>query len=132
MSNNLKTLGAERGYIYEWSNPDNVNAKNNYCVVVSSNDRSLDNLVSILFISTFRNSGKDVIAFKLNGETKCVHADLVTYTARKFLVRKVGKVSKDVMSKIDLRLAQSFGLHREDMIYEKLYKDLLENIVRGN
>ena len=132
MGDNLDTrLLAERGFIYKWQNPHSLNEHYNYALVVSSNARSMDNLISILFLSTMRTSGhgNDMVPVKVNGEKMCVHADLVTYTKREYLVQKMGPVSEEVMQKVELRMASSLDLERRDMMYEELYNDLVHRMV---
>lgn len=126
MTSTLDWLQGERGSMYEWLNPNT--GKENLVVVVSDNSRSMDNLISILFMSTFRGNAKDVVHIRLDKKDYAVHCDLVTYTHRSYLARKVGKVSEDTMDKINLRIARSLGLET-DGIYKDVYDDLVTRII---
>lgn len=126
-----ENLPAEYGYIYKWKNSESGSEA--YCIVVSTNTHSMNNVISILFLRPYSGSGDDVIAVNVDGKKYCVRADFVTYTHRAYLVQKVGKVSKDAMHKISTRIAYTLNLlDRKDMVYESLYQDLINKLVEKN
>lgn len=128
-----KYLTAERGYIYEWENSNNE-GHTNYCVVVSSPRRCKDNLISILFLSTDRGViADDLIRVRFNHTDYVVRTDLVTYTKRAYLKRKVMNVQSNIMEDIDNGIAMSMGLKGSTAIdWEAMYNSLLENMIRRN
>lgn len=102
-----KYLDAERGGIYIFNNGKD----DRECLVVSSGRRHRDNLISVLFLTTDRgNISDDVVRFEEAGQNMSVRTDLVTYTRRLYLKRKVAQVSDDVMYRIDKGIARSLGL----------------------
>ena len=124
----VRDIFAEYGGIYEWQKDENSDAIP--CVVVSSNDRGMNNVISILFLRPYSNPGSDVVAIALNGELYGVHADLVTYTYRTYLVRKIGTMPRDTMRKITLRIGTTLNLvDSGEVTYARLYQDLLDSIV---
>lgn len=129
MLHDFEHLSAERGYIYEWEYPREPN-KYNKVLVISNNNRQNDNLVSILFLSTYRGNGDDVVKVNFEHEAYCVHTDLITYTQRAYLTRKLAKVSDKTMGQIDLMMSRSLGLPiNENLEYKRLYENLLSNVV---
>lgn len=107
-----KYLEAERGGIYTFNN----GKEDRECVVVSSGRRHKDNIISVLFLTTDRgNISDDAVRFDfVNSEDDvwraCVRTDLVTYTRRMYLKRKIAQVPEKVMDKIDKGIARSLGL----------------------
>lgn len=105
-------LEAERGGIYTFNN----GKEDRECIVVSSGRRHKDNIISVLFLTTDRgNISDDVVRFDfVNHEDDvwraCVRTDLVTYTRRMYLKRKIAQVPESVMNKIDKNIARSLGL----------------------
>ena len=121
---------ADRGYIYEFLETDGTH-EGKYCVVVSSQKRAYDKLVSILMINDTR-AGYDVVKFGFQGETKYVHAGLITYVRRDRLGRRVTEFPKKAMSSVDLLMANELGLDREKaLIYKVLYDDLIRSFIKG-
>lgn len=120
---------AEYGCIYEWYKEEGDNIL--YCVVVSSNVRAMDKIISILFLSPTKGHGADVVPVNIAGEKLFAHADLVTYTKREYIHRKMGKVSKDTMKKITTRILVSLNLlERKEIAYEQLYNEMLEALIK--
>ena len=124
-----KFIQAERGHIYNWRNPNKTDEWNeHFCVVVSSNRRSRDNIVSILFLSTWRGFiGDDVVPIEFGNVKWCVRTDLVTYTPRSYLLEDMGEVSEDAMTKIDMGMLKALGLDSPN--WEKMYNNLLDTVI---
>lgn len=121
---------ADRGYIYEFLEADGAH-EGKYCVVVSSQKRAYDKLVSILMINDTR-AGYDVVKFSFQGETKYVHAGLITYVRRDRLGKRITEFPKKAMSSVDLLMANELGLDREKaLIYKVLYDDLIRSFIKG-
>ena len=78
---------ADRGYVYEFLEPDGV-CNDKYCLVVSSQKRAYDNIISILILQDSR-AGLDVVKCNFQGKTKYVHCGLVTYLKRERLGTRV-------------------------------------------
>lgn len=113
-------LMAERGGVYTFNN----GKEDRECIVVSSGRRHKDNIISVLFLTTDRgNISDDVVRFDIvRGEhddefwentRECVRTDLVTYTKRMYLKKKIGQVPESLMKKIDKGIMRSLGLWEE-------------------
>ena len=98
---------AHRGCIYEFI--EKSGEHKNDVLVVSSEGRSHDKLVSIIMIGD-DPSGYDVVAINYNGCERYVHRELVTYCHRKRLGKCIAKVDKNTMIDIDLGLTRGLGL----------------------
>jgi len=119
-------IPADRGCIYEFIETDGT--VKNYVLVISSNIRSMDKLISILMLGDSK-SGFDVIPIDLMGSIKYVHCGLVTYAARARLGKKIGMVNMDVMGIIDNEIRRNLGIENTDMVsYKSLYEDLINKI----
>ena len=88
---------AERGCIYEFIEKDGT--VKNEVLVVSSNARSMDKMISIIMIGD-SPAGHDVVPVEYNGKNRYVHSELVTYTNRARLGNKLCKISDDLLDKI--------------------------------
>lgn len=98
---------ARRGYIFEFIEKDG--SHKNDVIVVSSDGRAYDKLISIIMIGD-NPSGYDVVKVKYNGRVRYVHRELVTYANRVRLGKCICKVSDKVMADIDAGLARGLGL----------------------
>ena len=121
---------AKRGYIYRFD--DNKNSHERYMLVVSSDTRATDKVVSvIMFGDSFL--GHDVV--KITNEAigvKYLHCGMITYTKREFLTEEVGKISAEELKAVEDILCRELSL-REDVVtelnlYKKLYEDLLNKV----
>lgn len=86
---------AERGYIYEFKEKDGT-IKNDV-LVVSSNARSMDKMISIIMIGD-NPAGHDIVPVEYNNKKRYIHSELVTYTVRSRLGKKLYKVPDDSMA----------------------------------
>lgn len=121
---------ADRGYIYEFLEADGV-CKDKYCLVVSSQKRAYDNIISILMLSDSR-AGLDVVRCNFNGQTKYVHCGLVTYLKRERLGKRICPFPKKAMDTVDLLMANELGLDKEKgLIYKSLYEEILRTFMKG-
>ena len=107
-------LVAERGGVYTFNN----GKEDRECIVVSSGRRYKDNIISVLFLTTDRgNISDDVVRFEFYREDgvcmTCVRTDLVTYTKRMYLKKKIGQAGESLMKKIDKGIMRSLGLWEE-------------------
>ena len=77
-------------------------------------------------------AGYDVVKFGFQGETKYVHAGLITYVRRDRLGKRITEFPKKAMSSVDLLMANELGLDREKaLIYKVLYDDLIRSFIKG-
>lgn len=121
---------ADRGYIYEFLESDGT-CNDKYCLVVSSQKRAYDNIISILMLGDSR-AGLDVVKCNFQGLTKYVHCGLVTYLKRERLGKRVGPFPKKSMDTVDLLMANELGLDREKgLIYKSLYEEVLRTFMKG-
>lgn len=121
---------ADRGYIYEFLETTGEH-EGKYCVVVSSQKRAYDKLVSILMLGDSR-AGYDVVKFGFQGEIKYVHAGLVTYARRDRLGKRICPFPKKALDTVDLLMANELGLESEKgMIYKTLYDELIRTFMKG-
>ena len=121
---------ADRGYIYEFLEADGV-CNDKYCLVVSSQKRAYDNIISILMLSDSR-AGLDVVKCNFQGKTKYVHCGLVTYLKRERLGTRVCPFPKKAMDTVDLLIANELGLDKEKgLIYKSLYEEILRTFMKG-
>ena len=104
-----KYLGtvAHRGYIYAFIEKDGTHK--NDVLIVSSDARSTDKLVSIIMIGD-NPEGDDVIKIRYNGRTRYIHRELVTFCKRTRLGDMIAPVSADIMARVDEGLARGLGL----------------------
>lgn len=117
---------AERGCIYDFIEADGT--VKNQVLVVSSDRRSRDRMVSIMMIGD-AGMGYDVVTVNYNGQKRFVHCGLATYCARNRLGRKVCKVSVKTMEAVDMTLACELGLIPERaMVYKEMYEALLDRV----
>ena len=123
----MNTLAvAERGCIYDFIEADGT--VKNQVLVVSSDRRSRDRMVSIMMIGD-AGMGYDVVTVNYNGQKRFVHCGLPTYCARNRLGRKVCKVSVKTMEAVDMTLACELGLIPERaMVYKEMYEALLDRV----
>jgi len=121
-----------RGFIYEF---DTGKYEPRYVLAVSSNSRSKDKLVSVIMFGN-HGGGHDVVHVnnKCLGDMKYLHCALVTYTNREYLVREIGQVSADVMSKVDSKLCKELSIfedgNAELEFYKTVYYDLLDRCMK--
>lgn len=121
---------ADRGYIYEFLESDGT-CNDKYCLVVSSQKRAYDNIISILMLGDSR-AGLDVVKCNFQGLTKYVHCGLVTYLKRERLGKRVCPFPKKSMDTVDLLMANELGLDREkELIYKSLYEEILRTFMKG-
>ena len=121
---------ADRGYIYEFLESDGT-CNDKYCLVVSSQKRAYDNIISVLMLGDSR-AGLDVVKCNFQGLTKYVHCGLVTYLKRERLGKRVCPFPKKAMDTVDLLMANELGLDREKgLIYKSLYEEVLRTFMRG-
>ena len=121
---------ADRGYIYEFLESDGT-CNDKYCLVVSSQKRAYDNIISILMLGDSR-AGLDVVKCNFQGLTKYVHCGLVTYLKRERLGKRVCPFPKKAMDTVDLLMANELGLDREKgLIYKSLYEEVLRTFTKG-
>lgn len=118
----------DRGNIYEFINKDGE--PNGKALVISSQKRCRDNLVSILKLSPVGN-GTDAVAIAYNSQEGIywyVHCGCVSYAYKDKLGKRTGEVSEQKMREIDDRIREQLGL---DGIasYKDLYEDLLQKVV---
>ena len=121
----VATQSAKRGFIYEFREKDG--AVKNTVLVISSNHRQEDNLISILMLGT-KYTGKDCIEVKLADETRYVHCGLVTYASRARLGDILEEVPVDVMERISNNIAYQLGIN-DGIDYKQLYDDLMSKVV---
>lgn len=118
---------AERGWIYEFLEADGTT--NKYVLVVSSQKRANDRMISILMLGD-SCAGYDVVRVGFEGGNKYLHCGMVTYTARTRLGKKMYKVAKKTMENVDFLIADNLGLNREKMaVYKDLYEELLRKVM---
>lgn len=88
---------AERGCIYEFKEKDGT-IKNDV-LVVSSNARSMDKMISIIMIGD-NPAGHDIVPVKYNNRERYIHSELVTYTVRSRLGKKICKIPDKSMNMV--------------------------------
>lgn len=118
---------AKRGHIYRFD--DSKNSYERYVLVVSSNTRATDRIVSvIMFGDSFL--GHDVV--KITSEeigVKYLHCGMLTYTKREFLVEEIGQISTEELKAVENTLCHELSI-REDVVAElNFYKDAYENLL---
>lgn len=114
---------AIRGTIYQFLSKEGTSDRN--VLVISSNSRSTDKLISILMLGDIEN-GADTIEVM---EGKYVHCGLVTYCARGRLGEEVATLPEAIMNEVDKGIMSQLGIDNTD--YKKLYEDVLNKIVKG-
>lgn len=122
----------ERGCVYEFIEPKSGEFEGKHVLVVSSNDRAYDKIVSIMMLSA-RPVGADIVAMKVQGKKLYAHAGLVTYCSRTSLGRKVCKVADKTMVDVDGCLMYNLGIGSDTWLeeraraesYKELYLELL-------
>lgn len=130
--NNNVTIEAKRGHLFEFD--DGKNPVKRYVVVVSSDSRCTDKLVSVIMLGD-SNKGRDVVKITNPNfdSDKYVHCGMITYTKRDYLVKDVGVVSLETMQEIDKVISREFAI-MEDIstrasFYETAYNELLDRCV---
>lgn len=93
---------AIRGKIFRFLEKDGTSYK--LCLVISSNMRQTDKIISILMLGT--RDGSDSIQVM---EGFYIHTGLVTYCDRKRLGDEVADVDQRTMSEIEKGIAYSLG-----------------------
>lgn len=121
-----KTI-AERGCIYEFIEKDGTHK--NDVLVVSSNSRATDKIISILMLRDGLN-GNDVVRIRYNNRDRVVHCGCVTFVDRSRLGGKLAKVSDKVMDDISLFMASQLGIDKDGKVYKALYEDLLNRVLK--
>ena len=86
---------AERGCIYEFKEKDGT-IKNDV-LVVSSNARSMDKIISIIMVGD-NPAGHDIVPVTYDNRERFIHSELVTYTLRSRLGKKICKIPDTSMS----------------------------------
>lgn len=112
---------ADRGSVYEFIERDNT--VKNMVLVVSSQHRCEDNIISILLLGT-KYTGYDCVPIVIDNTTYYAHCGLVTYAKRNRLGRHVLDLPDDVMSRVDTNIASNLGLK-----YLTQYKDKYETLL---
>lgn len=113
---------AYRGKIYQFLSKEGTESDRKV-LVISSDNRSTDKLVSILMLGDIE-SGADTIEVM---EGKYVHCGLVTYCERRRLGEEFGTLPTPIMEEIDKGIRSQLGMDSTD--YKKLYEDLLHQLV---
>ena len=126
------SLIADRGGIYTWSGGvNNPKATFTHCLVISDDSRASDAIISVLFLYNGLGKGIDSVDFTVDGVKYHVHAEMVTYTGRNLLSKKVMQLPEDKMNKVDSIMRKGLGLDADDGVYKELYDDLVGRIVKG-
>lgn len=116
---------ADRGCVYDFIEKNGT--VKNKVIVVSSNGRAFDKLISVLMLGD-SPAGYDVVPVKICGKKYYVHCGMVTYTARAQLGIKLGRVADSVMADIDAQIARNLGIEEEAYMYKRLYNELLDKV----
>ena len=119
---------AHRGWIYKFNDTEGNDLKR-YALVVSSEERKYDNVVSIILLSDNRCYQGDEVKIRVNGIDYYAHCGNVTYCKRYQLGTKVGICEPIIMMRIDAKIPGQLGLdasERQD--FETLYYDLLKTL----
>ena len=122
---------ARRGHIYEFCDGKNTNRR--YVLVVSSNTRATDKMVSVIMFGD-SSLGHDVV--KVTNEeigVKYLHCGMLTYTKREFLVEDIGTISAEELKQVEFILSRELSI-REDVVaelnfYKNAYTDLINKLV---
>lgn len=136
MNTDVYTLFAKRGYLYLFHDR-NAQWTDKYVVVVSSDNRASDKMVSIIVLGDNR-AGVDVVPVNIpNVGTKYAHCGMITYIQRQKLTEEICELPEATMDKIDEQLLVQLGLQDKHLVaecnfYEKAYKDLLKQMMRDN
>lgn len=125
--NNIEGLqSAETGIIYEFIEKTGEISKK--VLVIQSDKRSEDNLVSILMLGT-KKGLSDTIPIKCEGNAYYVHCGMLTYCKRLALGRRLTRVSDDSLARIKKNVAYQLGLTDDTNDYKALYENLLAKII---
>lgn len=122
---NMYIKPAERGKIYDFIESDGT--IRNKVLVVSSNGRALDKMISILMIGD-NPAGYDIVPIFLDNKYRYVHCGMVTYAKRCRLGDEVAKVPDYVMEAIDEQICRNLGLDDDLWVYKHLYEELLDKV----
>lgn len=106
-------IRAERGKIYPFRAPKDTHDK--LVLVVSSDIRSADNLISIMFVDEYDKYkckyDNSVITFMYKGVKRCVNCDLITYTRREYILgAAIAKMPDTSMKLIDSKILEGLGM----------------------
>ena len=120
------TAPAERGQIREFIEKDET--IKNCVLVVSSNERKYDKIVSIIMLRAIPTGSDTVRIPSDDGGTYYASCGLVTYVHRSRLGAVKALLTEEKMAEIDERIADNLGI-KEDTPYKELYENLLEKVV---
>lgn len=117
---------AIKGDIYRFLDRDGSDTEK-FCIVVSSNHRATDKLISIIVLGT--KEGADSVPVKelhdLTHIDYFAHCGLVTYCDRGRLGQCVASASTDTIKEIDKSIIEALGITD----YEDMYNMILDKMM---
>ena len=113
---------AVRGRIFHFLEKDGTSNKS--CLVISSDSRKTDKIVSILMLGTRDSS--DAIEVM---DGFYVHCGLITYCDRKRLGDPITDIDGNTLYTIEEGINHALGLNKVD--YETMYNDLLDRVTKN-
>lgn len=114
---------AKRGMIYDFYESDLHTIKNKV-LVVSSEKRCEDNIISVIMLGT-KYTGYDCVPIKVQDQELYARCGLVTYTKRSRLGDPCWLIDADLMERIDMNIINNLGLGYLTE-YKQKYEALLE------
>ena len=113
---------AVRGRIFHFLEKDGTSNKS--CLVISSDSRKTDKIVSILMLGTRDSSDANEV---MNGFY--VHCGLITYCDRKRLGDPITDIDGNTLYTIEDGINRALGL-KDKIDYEAMYNDLLDRVTK--
>ena len=132
-NNEIFSISAKRGFVYRFTD-DHAKWTDKYVLVVSSDSRRTDKLVSILVLGD-SSAGEDVVPVKVpNVGTMYAHCGMITYIGRQLLSEEICQVAKATMTQINHMMLKQYGLVDEATLvkynhYQTQYENLLDKLI---
>ena len=128
MTEEIKTeeIVAVRGHVYDFIETDG--SIKNRVLVVSSNRRMKDNIVSVIMLRN-RSYGNEVTDILVEDRGWFVDGCMVTFCRRDRLGKDYGAIKASKLKDITKGIARALDIEVADVNYKELYEDLLDKVM---
>lgn len=117
---------AVRGHVYDFIETDG--SIKNRVLVVSSNRRMKDNIVSVIMLRN-RSYGNEVTDILVEDRGWFVDGCMVTFCRRDRLGKDYGAIKASKLKDITKGIARALDIEVADVNYKELYEDLLDKVM---